>query len=1038
VDSTFEWIHPEAFILILPLCIVWLGLALYARSRRRAAAGAFVAAAMQPRIVPKESAGRFWTKTVLVGAALVFGLIALARPRFGVYYEDVKARGSDIYILIDVSRSMLATDVPPSRLERAKSDVTGLLNKLHGERVGLIAFAGVAVVKCPLTTDYNFFRMALNELSPNSVPKGGTAIGDAIRKALDVMPKLNEREQAMLLITDGDDQDSFPLEAAAAAAEHSVTIFTVGLGDTVQGARVPSESTEFMTYKGEQVWSKMDETLLKDIALKTHGAYVPARTRAYDLGELYADHLAKMRGADGATQKRMRLSEQYQWFLGLAVLCLIADLLLPLYAPRAAFAKAPNPPAPFPAREGGELRRSLRGLAPGKVSDPGVQGHQGTTPPSAPTTAPPPLAEAPMPQKTAERMALLALATMLAFSSARSRAAEEREMVREGLELYQKNDFDGAKDRFEKAIPTDANVKDAAQAADAAVAAFDLACALQRKGDADQARANYLKAAMSPDKAISASSRYNLGCMAADAARVAGGEHPEEAAADKRKEILEKLKEAVASFRMCLEIQPDRADARKNLETIRMWVKLYTDKWRELDKKKQREQANLIQYLESIMETQRVLRESVLALKPDAMLDVFALHKQAQRELLEEIEPLKQKIQTTLKQPLQPQGAPGAGAPPPKLSSEEEKQLDEAIGMLQKWADAAGAKMKSAADYVDGRNTTKSAEEQKDAIGELEKIWDAVVPFNLLLAHDLAAETAIVKVLHPEGEDPEPLGKIFDWFDNLDALKHQSGDPGFAPAPGTGPVAPTPLAPEKPKIELTSKENEMGAELQERTRRRTDLLKAKAEAELQQLEKQPPPPAPPPADPKNPQAQPPGQGPDPEKVKEGLRKAVELAPKASEHMDAAAKSLRKDDGPGALPEAQEAKRILEEILKAQPKPPQQDQKDQDKKDQDKKDQQKKDQQKDQQKKDQQKDKKDQDKKDEKKGDQDKKDQDKKGEQDKDKKDPQQGEPKDKEQMSKEQAEAILRRVREREQQHRKDQEKMARALGGPMPVDKDW
>jgi len=160
-----------------------------------------VAAPMWSRILPAESLARFWIKTLLREAALVAGLVALAGPRFGTQYEEVVPRGSDLYVLIDVSRSMLAADVPPTRLGRAKADVAALLTRLEGERVGLIAFAGQAVVKCPLTVDYDAFRRSLDELDPASAPRGGTAIGDAIRKALEVFPARAQRDQAILLIT---------------------------------------------------------------------------------------------------------------------------------------------------------------------------------------------------------------------------------------------------------------------------------------------------------------------------------------------------------------------------------------------------------------------------------------------------------------------------------------------------------------------------------------------------------------------------------------------------------------------------------------------------------------------------------------------------------------------------------------------------------------------------------------------------------------------------------------------------------------------
>jgi Ca-activated chloride channel family protein len=291
-----EWQYPQFLYLILPLTVAWLVLALYSERRRHRARELFVAQAMWSRILPEESKARFWIKLALRESAIVMGLVALAGPRYGTQYEDVVARGSDLYVMIDVSRSMLADDVSPTRLGRAKADISALVNQLEGERVGLIA------------------------------------IGDAIRKALEVYHPNAERDQAILLITDGDDQQSYPLEAAAVAAERHVTIFTVGLGDADRGSRVPQKTNTktFVEYEGQQVWSKLDSHLLQDIALKTSGVYVPAGTRAYDLGELYAQHLRGRQASESAGQKRIRRSEQFQIFLAFSLLALLVDLSVSL------------------------------------------------------------------------------------------------------------------------------------------------------------------------------------------------------------------------------------------------------------------------------------------------------------------------------------------------------------------------------------------------------------------------------------------------------------------------------------------------------------------------------------------------------------------------------------------------------------------------------------------------------------------------------------------------------------------------------------
>jgi len=331
-----DWHFPQALFLILPICIGWLALAIYSEGKRASARLAYMLLPMGERMLPTVSRFRFWLKLILVEIAIVTGLIAIAGPQYGEQYEVVIPKGSDLYVMIDVSRSMLADDVVPNRLARAKSDVSSLVNRLQGERVGLIAFAGQAVVKCPLTVDYDSFRRALDELDPNSAPRGGTAIGDAIRKALEVFNANADRDQSILLITDGDDQESYPLEAAAVAAERQVTVFTVGLGDSESGSRVPQRgaSGSFTEYEGQQVWSKLDNNLLKEIALKTSGVHIPAGTRAYDLGQLYVDHLQGRRGKESEGQQRMRRGEQYQIFLAMAILALMVDWCLSPYVTR--------------------------------------------------------------------------------------------------------------------------------------------------------------------------------------------------------------------------------------------------------------------------------------------------------------------------------------------------------------------------------------------------------------------------------------------------------------------------------------------------------------------------------------------------------------------------------------------------------------------------------------------------------------------------------------------------------------------------------
>lgn len=318
---------------ILPV-LGWL--LVRAHGKRQAAARQFAEEPMVHRLMPPLDGGRPWIKGTLLLMGFGCLIFAAARPRFGIYFEKVTQRGVDLFVLLDVSRSMTAEDIAPNRLDRAKLDIRDLLAKLPGDRVGLIAFAGKPTVKVPLTTDQGFFRTVLDDVDTHSAPRGGSLIGDAIRKGIEAMPKRADRDQVMLLITDGEDHDSFPEEAAKQAAERGIKIFTVGMGDSREGARVPirdaSGKLQYLKDKNDEVvWSKMDQGLLKSIALDTGGAYVAAGTQAYDLGQVYEDNLAELARGKGYTERRKRRREQFQLFVCLGMVLLMANMAVPDY-----------------------------------------------------------------------------------------------------------------------------------------------------------------------------------------------------------------------------------------------------------------------------------------------------------------------------------------------------------------------------------------------------------------------------------------------------------------------------------------------------------------------------------------------------------------------------------------------------------------------------------------------------------------------------------------------------------------------------------
>src|SRR5262245_10354754 len=191
---------------------------LLARWQTRRSLRRLVGPSLGPTLVPGVSRVRRWMRAAALLTSLGATCIALARPGWDPTPQKILRSGRDVAVLLDVSRSMLAEDLKPNRLERAKIAVRDLLDAAQGDRVGIIAFAGSASVRCPLTTDYSFARLALDNLSPETVPLGGTLIGDAIRAALDDLFKDGQdRFRDIVLITDGEDHDSFPVQAASEA-----------------------------------------------------------------------------------------------------------------------------------------------------------------------------------------------------------------------------------------------------------------------------------------------------------------------------------------------------------------------------------------------------------------------------------------------------------------------------------------------------------------------------------------------------------------------------------------------------------------------------------------------------------------------------------------------------------------------------------------------------------------------------------------------------------------------------------------------------
>jgi len=264
-------------------------------------------------------------------AGLVLVLVAAARPQWGRSVERTLLRSRNVVVAIDVSRSMLAEDVRPNRLERTKADVADLIDSLEGDRCSLVAFRRTGVTICPLTTDRGYLRSALEQLSPDSAPRGETDLGSAIRAALGVIEKSTEDHSAIILISDGGDLRGEALQNAAAAKARGIPIFTVGIGDPKAGAPIPAEDGRgFVKFKGQEVRVRLEEEALRAIADASGGRYVPfatAGTVETTLGAIYRRFLRQV-AAREQSEDELRLAERYQVFIlpGLAFLLVGAML----------------------------------------------------------------------------------------------------------------------------------------------------------------------------------------------------------------------------------------------------------------------------------------------------------------------------------------------------------------------------------------------------------------------------------------------------------------------------------------------------------------------------------------------------------------------------------------------------------------------------------------------------------------------------------------------------------------------------------------
>lgn len=315
-------------LMVIPLIVlIFLMLQLWKYRMQRK----FASKALFKRLSPNTSIFKSILKVVVLSLAFACLVIALVNPKLGTKLETVKREGVDIVFAVDVSKSMLAEDIAPNRLEKAKQLVTQIINNLASDRVGIIAYAGKAFPQLPITTDYGSAKMFLQSMNTDMLSSQGTAIGEAIQLAKGYYDDDQDTNRVLIIISDGEDHGELATQVAQEAYEAGIRIFTIGVGD-VKGGPIPEKRNGIIVnYKkdknGETVITRLDEDTLKSIAKEGHGSYINGRDTA-KVVEHIRNILNKMDKTEFEAKQFADFEAQFQWFLGAAIFFLLVDILL--------------------------------------------------------------------------------------------------------------------------------------------------------------------------------------------------------------------------------------------------------------------------------------------------------------------------------------------------------------------------------------------------------------------------------------------------------------------------------------------------------------------------------------------------------------------------------------------------------------------------------------------------------------------------------------------------------------------------------------
>lgn len=280
------------------------------------------------QLMPDYSQNRIYIKFIFVMLALTSIILALARPQFGSKLQEVKRKGVEVVIALDVSNSMMAEDIQPNRLERSKQAISRLVDKLNDDRIGLIVFAGEAYTQIPITMDYASAKMFLSGIHTDIMPVQGTALSTAIELGINSFTPDDEKNKAMIIITDGEDHEENAIPLAEQAKEKGITIHTVGMG-LAKGVPIPLKpgSTNYRKDKeGNVVITKLNEKILQEIAVNTGGTYINGNN-FQRLNNLY-DEINKMDKKEFETQIYAEYEDQFQYLIALALFFLLLDYMI--------------------------------------------------------------------------------------------------------------------------------------------------------------------------------------------------------------------------------------------------------------------------------------------------------------------------------------------------------------------------------------------------------------------------------------------------------------------------------------------------------------------------------------------------------------------------------------------------------------------------------------------------------------------------------------------------------------------------------------